>query len=362
MQQDYQEEYNLDQELENDVLENGELENGEQQMYEHHRFVVDPGQSLLRIDKYLVDKMQNASRNKIQEAATGGNIRVNEKSVKANYKVKPNDIVSIVLSYPPREIEIIPEDISLDIVYEDDAFLIVNKKPGMVVHPSYGHYSGTLVNALAYHLKELPLFNAKDPRPGLVHRIDKDTSGILVIAKSEEAKKKLALQFFNKTSDRKYVAMVWGNMKEDTGTITGNVGRNLKNRKVMHVFPKGDYGKHAVTHYRVLERFDYVTLVECILETGRTHQIRAHFKHIGHPLFSDSEYGGDQILKGTTYTKYKQFIQNCFKICPRQALHAKTLGFKHPTTDKYVAFDSAIPQDIQMLIEKWRDYTSNREF
>jgi len=332
-----------------------------QEQFEHFRFVVDPGQKMLRIDKFLVDKIQNASRNKIQEAANNGNILVNSAVVKRNYKVKPNDTITIVLSYPPREIEIIAEDIPLTIIYEDDAFLIVNKNPGMVVHPSYGHYSGTLVNALAYHLKDLPLFNSKDPRPGLVHRIDKDTSGILVVAKTDEAKTKLGLQFFNKTSDRKYRALVWGNMEENEGTITGHIGRNLKNRKVMDVFPEGDYGKHAVTHYRVLERLGYVNLVECILETGRTHQIRAHFKSIGHPLFNDVDYGGNQILKGTTFTKYKQFVQNCFKICPRQALHAKTLGFIHPVTDKYISFDSEIPDDMAALIQKWREYTSNRE-
>lgn len=346
----YQDEFNLEE----------DLENGEQEEFEHHRFIVDPGQTLLRIDKYLVDRMANASRNKIQEAAESGNIRVNDKAVKSNYKVKPNDVITIILSYPPREIEVIPEDIPLEIIYEDDAFLIVNKKPGMVVHPSYGHYSGTLVNALAHHLRDLPLFNAEDPRPGLVHRIDKDTSGILVIAKTEEAKTKLGLQFFNKTSNRKYIAVVWGNMKNDEGTITGHIGRNLKNRKVMAVFPKGDYGKHAVTHYRVLERLGYINVVECILETGRTHQIRAHFKHIGHPLFNDAEYGGDQILKGTTFNKYKQFVQNCFKICPRQALHAKTLGFEHPVSQEHVSFNSEIPKDMADLIQKWREYTANR--
>jgi len=332
-----------------------------QEVFEHFRFEVDPGQSQLRIDKYLVDRMQNASRNKIQDAANNGCIQVNGKAVKRNYKVKPNDIITIVLSYPPREIEIIAEDIPLNIVYEDDSFIIVNKNPGMVVHPSYGHYSGTLVNALAYHLKDLPLFNSEDPRPGLVHRIDKDTSGILVIAKTEEAKTKLALQFFNKTSDRKYRALVWGNLENDEGTIVGHIGRNLKNRKVMDVFPDGEYGKHAVTHYRVLERLGYVNLVECVLETGRTHQIRAHFKHIGHPLFNDADYGGDQILKGTTFTKYKQFVQNCFKICPRQALHAKTLGFEHPATGEYVSFNSEIPDDMMQVIQKWREYTSSRE-
>lgn len=332
-----------------------------QEVFEHFRFEVDPGQSQLRIDKYLVDRMQNASRNKIQDAANNGCIQVNGKAVKRNYKVKPNDIITIVLSYPPREIEIIAEDIPLNIVYEDDSFIIVNKNPGMVVHPSYGHYSGTLVNALAHHLKDLPLFNSEDPRPGLVHRIDKDTSGILVIAKTEEAKTKLALQFFNKTSDRKYRALVWGNLENDEGTIVGHIGRNLKNRKVMDVFPDGEYGKHAVTHYCVLERLGYVNLVECVLETGRTHQIRAHFKHIGHPLFNDADYGGDQILKGTTFTKYKQFVQNCFKICPRQALHAKTLGFEHPATGEYVSFNSEIPDDMMQVIQKWREYTSSRE-
>ena len=351
----------MQEEEENLEFDNIEDENPNQEAFEHFRFEVDPGQTPLRIDKYLVDRMQNASRNKIQESANNGNIFVNDVVVKRNYKVKPHDVVTIVLSYPPREIEIIAEDIPLNIVYEDDSFIIVNKNPGMVVHPSYGHYSGTLVNALAFHLKNLPLFNSTDPRPGLVHRIDKDTSGILVIAKNEEAKTKLALQFFNKTSDRKYRALVWGNMEEDEGTITGHIGRNLKNRKVMDVFPNGEYGKHAVTHYRVLERLGYVNLVECVLETGRTHQIRAHFKHIGHPLFNDADYGGDQILKGTTFTKYKQFVQNCFKICPRQALHAKTLGFIHPATNEYISFDSEIPEDMATLITKWREYTSMRE-
>ncbi len=330
------------------------------EQFEHFRFEVDPGQAPLRIDKFLVARMMNSSRNKIQDAANNGNILVNDVVVKRNYKIKPNDVITIVLSYPPREIEIIAEDIPLDIVYEDEAFLIVNKKPGMVVHPSYGHYTGTLINALAFHLQNIPIFDSKDPRPGLVHRIDKNTSGILVIAKTEEAKTKLALQFFNKTSDRKYRALVWGDLDEDEGTITGNIGRNIKNRKIMDVFPDGEYGKHAVTHYRVLERLGYVNLVECVLETGRTHQIRAHFKSIGHPLFNDPEYGGDTIRKGTTFTKYKQFVQNCFKICPRQALHAKTLGFIHPETDEYISFESEIPEDMATLIQKWRDYTANR--
>lgn len=334
----------------------------EQETFEHYRFEADTGQTLLRVDKFLMARLPNASRSKIQEAAEAGNILVNDKSVKSNYRVKPRDIVSVVMSYPKREIEIIPENIPLNIVYEDDQLLVVNKKAGMVVHPSYGHYTGTLVNALAWHLKGNPLFKEEsDLRPGLVHRIDKDTSGLLVIAKSELAKTHLALQFFNKTSDRKYVAVCWGNLDEDSGTITGNIGRNLVNRKVMHVFPDGSYGKHAVTHYNVIERLGYVNLIECILETGRTHQIRAHFKYIKHPLFNDPEYGGNEILKGTTFTKYKQFVQNCFNICPRQALHAKTLGFVHPTTGEHMSFDSEIPEDMQQLIEKWRNYTSSRE-
>lgn len=333
-----------------------------QETFEHYRFEADTGQTLLRVDKFLMARLPNASRSKIQEAAEAGNILVNDKPVKSNYRVKPRDIVSVVMSYPKREIEIIPENIPLNIVYEDDQLLVVNKKAGMVVHPSYGHYSGTLVNALAWHLKGNPLFKEEsDPRPGLVHRIDKDTSGLLVIAKSELAKTHLALQFFNKTSDRKYVAVCWGNLDEDSGTITGNIGRNLANRKIMHVFPDGSHGKHAVTHYNVIERLGYVNLIECILETGRTHQIRAHFKYIKHPLFNDPEYGGNEILKGTTFTKYKQFVQNCFNICPRQALHAKTLGFVHPTTGEHMSFDSEIPEDMQQLIEKWRNYTSSRE-
>ena len=265
------------------------------------------------------------------------------------------------MSYPRREIEIIPEDIPLNIVYEDDDLMVVNKPAGMVVHPSYGHYRGTLVNALAWHLKDNPLFKENDPRPGLVHRIDKDTSGLLVIAKTEKAKNHLASQFFHKTSDRKYVAVCWGNLDTETGTIIGHIGRNLTNRKVMACFPDGSHGKHAVTHYRVLERLGYVNVVECILETGRTHQIRAHFKYIKHPLFNDKEYGGNEILKGTTFAKYKQFVNNCFETCPRQALHAKTLGFEHPTTGKRMSFDSEIPQDMQQLIEKWRTYVQNRD-
>nr|WP_321408826.1 RluA family pseudouridine synthase [uncultured Carboxylicivirga sp.] len=331
------------------------------ELFEHYRFVADAGQKPLRIDKFLVNRIENASRNKIQEAAAAGNIRVNDNPVKANYKIKANEVITIVMSYPPREIEIIPENIPLDIIYEDNDLIVLNKKPGMVVHPGHGNYTGTMVNALAYHLKDLPLFNSQDPRPGLVHRIDKDTSGLLVIAKTEHAKNFLARQFFEKTSKRTYRAIVWGQPKEDEGTIVGNIGRSLKDRKQMAVFEDGERGKPAVTHYTVLERLGYVTLVECRLETGRTHQIRVHMKHIGHPLFNDERYGGDQILKGTTFTKYKQFVQNCFNILPRQALHAKTLGFVHPTTKEFMSFDSELPDDMVQAIEKWRDYTAGRD-
>ncbi len=338
-------------------IDDSQEEQGE--LFEHYRFEADGGQKPLRVDKFLQNKIENASRSKIQQAADNNCVLVNGKSVKSNYKVKPGDIITVVMEYPPREIEIIPEDIPLNIVYEDDSFVIVNKSSGMVVHPSYGHYSGTLINALAYRYRDLPIFNGGDARPGLVHRIDKNTSGLLVIAKNEEAKTKIALQFFEHTTHRRYVALVWGNFDEDEGTVTGNIGRSLKNRKVMDVFPEGEYGKHAVTHYKVLRRFGYVTLVECRLETGRTHQIRVHMKYIGHPLFNDAEYGGDQILKGTTFTKYKQFIQNCFNLLPRQALHAKELGFNHPETGKFVKFDSPIPDDLQAVIDKWETYVDN---
>jgi 23S rRNA pseudouridine1911/1915/1917 synthase len=337
-------------------------ENSEEEaLFEHHRFVADTGQGHLRIDKFLVNRIENASRNKIQDAALAGCILVNEKPVKSNYKVKPNDIISVVMTYPPREIEIIPEDIPLNIVFEDDHLIVINKTPGLVVHPGYGNYTGTLVNALAWHFKDQPWFNSDDPRPGLVHRIDKDTSGLLVIAKTETAKMKLALQFFEKTSTRTYQAVVWGTPEPQEGTITGHIGRSLKDRKQMTVFPDGEYGKPAVTHYSTLERLGYVTLVECRLETGRTHQIRAHFKYLGHPLFNDERYGGNQILKGTTFTKYKQFVDNCFKLLPRQALHAKTLGFIHPATEKYMEFNSDLPKDMVQAIDKWRSYIAGRE-
>lgn len=332
-----------------------------QELFEHHRIEVDAGQALLRVDKFLMDRLPHASRTRIQAAAESGNVLVNGKAVKANYRVKPRDIITIVMAWPKREIEIIPENIPLHIVYEDNDLMVINKPAGMVVHPAFGHFSGTLVNALAWHLKGNPLFAQNELRPGLVHRIDKDTSGLLVIAKTEQAKTHLALQFFNKTSSRKYVAVCWGNLEEESGTITGHIGRHPVNRKTMSVYPDGSHGKHAVTHYNVLERLGYVNVVECVLETGRTHQIRAHFKYIKHPLFNDKEYGGNDILKGTTFVKYKQFVNNCFAICPRQALHAKTLGFEHPTTGERLSFDSELPTDMQQLIEKWRTYTSGRE-
>ena len=328
-----------------------------QEFYEHFRFVADRGQSLLRIDKYLVNKIENVSRTRIQGAATAGNILVNNKPVKSNYRVKPGDVISIVMTYPPREIEIFPENIPVDIIFEDDDLIIINKAPGMVVHPGHGNYSGTLVNALTYYLKDLPLFQSGEIRPGLVHRIDKNTSGILVIAKTELAHNKLAKQFFDHSVDRKYLALVWGNLEENEGTITGHIGRNPKDRTRMYVFPDGSFGKPAVTRFKVIERLGYISLVECKLETGRTHQIRVHFQYYKHPVFNDNEYGGDIILKGTTFSKYRQFVQNCFKILPRQALHAKSLRFIHPRTNQPVFFDSDLPEDMQKVIEKWRNYT-----
>ncbi|MEZ5106461.1 MAG: RluA family pseudouridine synthase [Draconibacterium sp.] len=332
----------------------------ENDLFEHYRITVDPGQSLLRIDKFLSNRMNNASRSRIQAAAEAGNILVNNQPVKPNYKVKPNDEIQLVMDYPRHELKIIPEDIPLNIVYEDEQLIVINKPAGLVVHPGHGNYTGTLVNALAFYFKDLPLFNSEDPRPGLVHRIDKDTSGLLVVAKTEHAKSKLAQQFFNKTTERRYHALVWGSVKDDEGTIEGNIGRSLKNRQVFTVFPEGDYGKPAVTHYSVLRRMSYVTLVECRLETGRTHQIRVHMKYMNHPLFNDSNYGGDQILRGTTYSKYRQFVLNCFKLLPRQALHAKTLGFIHPTTGEKMQFDSELPEDMTTVIDKWENYIANR--
>ncbi|MDR2906903.1 MAG: RluA family pseudouridine synthase [Bacteroidales bacterium] len=330
-----------------------DLPDEEQDLYEHHRIVVDKGQSPLRIDKFLMIRIENTIRNKIQNAAHAGNILVNDKPVKPNYKVKPGDIISVVMAYPPRETEIAAENIPLNIVYEDADILIVNKMPEMVVHPGFGNFSGTLVNALAYHFQTTD----SESKPYLVHRIDKNTSGLLLVAKNEVAQSFLAKQFYDHTVERKYWALVWGDFLEDEGTITGNVGRSLKDRKVMTVFPDGDYGKHAVTHYKVLERFGYVTLVECVLETGRTHQIRAHMRYLKHPLFNDEVYGGNQIIKGTIYSKYKQYVQNCFNIIPRQALHAKTLGFIHPSTKKMMAFDSEMPADFGGVLDKWRNYS-----
>ena len=330
------------------------------QEFEHYKFVADKGQNPLRVDRFLLNFVEFATRNKIQNSIKAGNVRVNDNIVKANYKVKAEDVVTVVLDYPKEKKELLPQDIPLNIVYEDKDLLVVNKEAGMVVHPGYGNYDGTLVNAVAFHVSNLPNMGEED-RPGLVHRIDKNTSGILVIAKTERAMIDLAKKFADRDLNRKYIALVWGNVKEDEGTITGHIGRNLKNRKVMDVFSDGEHGKHAVSHYKVLERFGYTTLIECTLETGRTHQIRVHFKHIGHPVFNDDEYGGDAILKGTTFTKYKQFVQNCFKICSRQALHAKSLGFTHPTTKKEMFFDSELAEDMQQLIEKWRNYATHQQ-
>ncbi len=324
-------------------------------LYEHHRFEVAKGQQALRIDKFLMNVIENTTRNKIQKAADSGFIFVNDIPVKSNYKVKPNDVVRVLLEHPPYEHLLKGENIPIDIVYEDDQVLVVNKPAGMVVHPGHGNYSGTLVNALAYHFDNLPMNSSE--RPGLVHRIDKDTSGLLVVAKTEGAMSHLTQQFADKTSEREYVAIVWGNIEEEEGTIEGNIDRHNTNRMQMAVFTDGEKGKPAVTHYKVLERLGYVTVVSCQLETGRTHQIRVHMKYIGHTLFNDERYGGDQILKGTTFTKYKQFVENCFKVLPRQALHAKTLGFEHPTTGEFLRFTSEIPSDIQACIEKWRNYS-----
>jgi len=330
------------------------------ELFEHFRFVADAGQSLLRIDKFLLHRLHDTSRTKIKAAADAGCILVNDRQVKANYKVKPSDVVVIMLSYPRKEYELIPEDIPLDVVYEDDTLLVVNKKAGMVVHPAYGNFTGTLVHALAFRYRQLEMFSQQDNRAGLVHRIDKDTSGLLVIAKTEKAKSHLGKQFFDKTSYRVYQALVWGIPKEREGTIDAPIARNPKNRQVMYIYPDGSQGKRAVTHYRTLEELGYISLVECRLETGRTHQIRIHMKHIGHPLFNDADYGGNQILKGTTFTKYRQFVENCFKILPRQALHAKELGFTHPETGQWMQFDSDLPADMAQVIDKWRAYLSGR--
>lgn len=332
-----------------------ELAEESSELYEHFRFVVDRGQSPLRIDKYLMAKIENASRNRIQNSAHAGNILVGDVVVKPNYKVKPLDVITIVMAYPPRDTEVYPENIPIDVVFEDNDIIVVNKAPGMVVHPGHGNFSGTLQNALLYHLQQNNPDNP-DAKPYLVHRIDKDTSGIMLIAKNELAQTRIAKQFFDHTIDRTYVALVWGDIDHDEGTITANIGRDMRNRLVQAIFDDPEKGRHAVTHYHVLERFGYVTLVECRLETGRTHQIRIHFKHIGHPLFNDESYGGSSILKGTTFTKYKQFVNNCFELIPRQALHAKSLGFIHPSTRQFIHFDSAYPGDLAAATEKWRQY------
>ena len=331
------------------------------ELYEHFRVVVDKGQSQVRVDKYLFERLVNSSRNRIQKAADAGLIMANGKPVKSSYKVKPCDVLTVMMDRPRYDNDIIPEDIPLDIVYEDNDLMVVNKPAGLVVHPGCGNYHGTLVNAIAWHLKDNPSYDPNDPQVGLVHRIDKDTSGLLVVAKTPDAKTHLGLQFYNKTTRRKYNALVWGVVENNEGTIEGNIGRNPRDRMQMAVLSDPAQGKHAVTHYRVLERLGYVTLVECVLETGRTHQIRVHMKHIGHTLFNDERYGGNEILKGTHFSKYKQFVNNCFETCPRQALHAMTLGFVHPRTGEEMFFTSPLPEDMTNLIDKWRNYISNRE-
>ena len=326
------------------------------ELFEHHRIVADPKQSLIRIDKFLMDRLPNVTRTKIQAGISDGFVKVNDNGVKPNYRVRPNDIITVSLPEPPRDTEVVPEDIPLSIVFEDEHLMVINKPAGMVVHPAYQNWTGTLVNALAYHFKSLPQMPGNEGRPGLVHRIDKETSGLLVIAKDEETITGLAKQFFDHSIDRRYNALVWGVPEPAQGTIDQFVGRSLKDRRITTVFPDRDMGRNAITHYQVLKDIRYVSLVECKLETGRTHQIRAHMKYIGHPLFNDSTYGGDQILKGTMFSKYKQFVENCFKVLPRQALHAKTLGFVHPMTKQFLQFDSELPQDMKDVIEKWENY------
>jgi 23S rRNA pseudouridine1911/1915/1917 synthase len=332
----------------------------QEELYIHHKFIAEGGQKPIRVDKFLTNFLPHTSRSKVQKATDANCVQVNGKTVKSNFKVRPGDEVTVVLHYPPRNPEIVAENIPLDIIFRDDHVIVLNKAAGMVVHPGVGNHTGTLVNALAYLFDELPKGTGED-RPGLVHRLDKDTSGVMVIASNEYAMSHLAKQFFDRTTDRQYIAVVWGDLKESRGTITGHIGRSAKDRKVMAVFEDGSYGKYAVTHYEVLERFGYVTVVACKLETGRTHQIRAHFKHIGHPLFNDADYGGDRILKGTTHARYKQFIANCFERCPRQALHAKTLAFDHPKTGERMVFDSQLPADMQGILEKFRSYTLGRK-
>ena len=341
-----------------DLDDNVIVDDADNEMYEHFRFVADKGQTLLRVDKFLVTRIVNASRNRIQQAAEAGCIIVNGRAVKSNYRVKPFDVVSVVMDRPRYENEIVAEDIPLDIVYEDDTVLVVNKPAGLVVHPGHGNYTGTLVNALAWHFRDNPDYDVSDPRLGLVHRIDKDTSGLLVIAKTPDAKTRLGKQFFEKTTQREYVAVVWGVPDPAEGRIEGNIGRNPKDRLQMAVFPDGSEGKHAVTHYSLVESLGHVSVVKCLLETGRTHQIRVHMRHIGHPLFNDARYGGDVILRGNTSSSYRQFVENCFRVCPRQALHARTLGFVHPVTRKEMFFTSELPADMEALIDRWRNYST----
>ncbi len=339
-------------------LENQSEEQEDNDLFEHFKIVVDKGQSLLRIDKFLMLRIENASRNRIQNAIDAGNVLVNKKAIKASYKVKPFDEISIVLPHPPRDNEVYAEDIPINIIYEDDDVALVNKEAGMVVHPGYGNWNGTLVNALVHHFNQLPQLPGNDGRPGLVHRIDKDTSGLLLISKNERAMTYLAKQFYDHSITRQYLALVWGDLEND-GKVEGYIGRSAKDRKVMDVYDDPEKGKWSVTHYKVVERFNYVTLIQCELETGRTHQIRAHMQHIGHPLFSDAPYGGDKIRKGTLFAKYKSFVDNCFTLMPRQALHAKSLGFIHPTKKEYVYFETEIPEDFVAVLEKWRDYIKN---
>ena len=338
-----------------------EIDLQDDELFEHHHIIADPNQSLLRIDKFLMDRLANVTRNKVQNGIRDGLAKVNGETVKPNYKVRPGDDIHIYLTQPPRDEEVVPEDIELNIVYEDEHLMVVNKPAGMVVHPAYQNWSGTLVNALAYHFKNLPEMKGNEGRPGLVHRIDKDTSGLLVIAKTEEGMNGLAKQFFDHSIERTYYALVWGEPAEPKGTIHVNVGRSLKDRRITTCFPEGDFGKEAITHYEVLQNLRYVSLVKCNLETGRTHQIRAHMKYIGHTLFNDATYGGNEVLQGTVFTKYKQFVQNCFKIIPRQALHAKTLGFIHPVTKKHMQFDSELPEDFAQVLDKWERYVNTMD-
>ncbi len=344
----------LTQQMINEDIENSDFSDDD--LYEHYRIVVDKGQSLVRVDKFLMDRIPNATRNKIQQGIETESVKVNGKLIKSSYKVKPLDIITVSLPEPPRDTEIIPENIPLNIVFEDEDVLVINKPAGMVVHPAYQNWTGTLVNALAYHFQNLPTTQNGEGRPGLVHRIDKDTSGLMVIAKTERAMSHLARQFFEHTIERTYYALVWGEVNPPSGTVNVHLGRSLKDRRVTAAFPEGDFGRHAITHYKTLKPLRYVSLLQCNLETGRTHQIRAHMQYLGHPLFNDATYGGDKILKGTTFTRYRQFVENCFKMLPRQALHAKSLGFEHPRTRQWLQFDSELPEDFRSVLEKWEKY------